>query len=359
MLTKKQVEEIREHLNKAQNPLFFFDNDNDGLCSFLLLQKYIGRGKGVPIRSFPELSKEFFRKVKELDADYIFILDKPVVSQDFLKEAEQINIPVVWIDHHLEENKIPEFVNYYNSSLDYIKGLNGEFKDNRYGGEPTTYLCYQVSQKKEDLWIAVIGCISDKFTPDFYSEFSKDYSDLSIKSKEAFDILYKSQIGKLARIFGFALKDRTTNVINVLKLLMKVKSPYEIIDENNQNYILYKRFNQINEKYQRLIKKAITTEKDSEGILFFQYGGDLSISSELSNELSYLFPKRIIVIMYLTGIKVNISVRGKGIRSMVLNAIKDLDEASGGGHENAVGAQVKIKDLEKFKENLAKLIKEN
>ena len=45
MLTKKQVEDIKEHLEKAQNPIFFFDNDPDGLCSFLLMQRYLGRGK--------------------------------------------------------------------------------------------------------------------------------------------------------------------------------------------------------------------------------------------------------------------------------------------------------------------------
>mgnify|MGYP001604119763 FL=1 len=101
MLTDKQVKEIREHLEKAQNPVFFFDNDPDGLCSFLLLQRFIGRGKGVPIRSFPEMTKEYFRKVTELNADYIFILDKPNISKDFFKEVEQVNIPVVWIDHHV------------------------------------------------------------------------------------------------------------------------------------------------------------------------------------------------------------------------------------------------------------------
>ena len=83
MLTKKQIDEIRQHLDKAQNPVFFFDNDPDGLCSFLLLQRYIERGKGVPIKSFPELTEDYFRKVNELNADYIFILDTPVVSQDF------------------------------------------------------------------------------------------------------------------------------------------------------------------------------------------------------------------------------------------------------------------------------------
>jgi len=77
MLTAKQVDEIRQHLEQAQNPLFLFDNDPDGLCSFLILRKFCGKGKGVPIRSYPSMNSEYFRKVNELKADYIFILDKP------------------------------------------------------------------------------------------------------------------------------------------------------------------------------------------------------------------------------------------------------------------------------------------
>ncbi|MEK9185033.1 MAG: hypothetical protein AAB866_02620 [Patescibacteria group bacterium] len=46
MLTEKQINEIKEHLEKAQNPVFFYDNDPDGLCSFLLLQRYIDDGVG-------------------------------------------------------------------------------------------------------------------------------------------------------------------------------------------------------------------------------------------------------------------------------------------------------------------------
>ena len=75
MLTEKQNSEIKEHLEKAQNPVFFFDNDPDGLCSFLLLRRYLGRGKGVAVRSFPDLTVDYFRKIKELEADYVFIID--------------------------------------------------------------------------------------------------------------------------------------------------------------------------------------------------------------------------------------------------------------------------------------------
>lgn len=51
MLTNEQINEIREHLENARNPVFFFDNDPDGLCSFLLLQRFIGRGRGVAIKT--------------------------------------------------------------------------------------------------------------------------------------------------------------------------------------------------------------------------------------------------------------------------------------------------------------------
>tara|TARA_Y100000296_G_scaffold86080_1_gene124567 strand:+ start:1095 stop:2144 length:1050 start_codon:yes stop_codon:yes gene_type:complete len=342
MLTSNQINQIKEHLEKAQNPLFFFDNDPDGLCSFLLLQRFIGKGKGVVIKSFPELTVDYFKKVHELSADYIFILDKPIVSEEFFEKAHQLNIPIVCIDHHeIDITKIPEFVNYYNPLFNPVSSEN----------KPTSYLCYQVSNNKNDLWIAIAGCISDKFLPEFYSEFKKNYPDLSIDSEDAFEIRYKSQIGKITNLFSFALKDRTTNVVNMTRFLMKVKTPYEVLEESNQNYTMHQRFNQINLKYQRLLENAKKIESPNK-ILFFKYGGDLSISSDLSNELTYLFPEKIVVVVYVSGIKASISVRGEKVREIVLKIIEEFEDASGGGHENAVGAKIKLEDLEEFKKRL-------
>ena len=355
MLTQKQVEEIKEHLSKAQNPLFFFDNDQDGLCSFLLLRRYIGRGKGVAIKSFPGLGLNYFRKVEELNPDYIFILDKPEVSDEFFKEVEQINLPVVWIDHHDVEVKIPKFVNYYNPLFNRKKT-----------NEPVTALCYQVTSRKEDLWLAVVGCISDKFVPEFYSEFQKYYPDLTLDSKfkikpgissSAFDIFYKSQIGKIAKLLGFGLKDSITNVVRMIKFLIAVETPYEVLEEGKKNHLMHKKFSEINTRYNKLLNKALEEEKDSGRLLFFKYGGESSMSGSLSNELSHLFPKKFIVIAYLLGEKANISARGKNIKTAILKALKGLDLASGGGHEDAVGARIKAEDLEKFRKKLFELIK--
>ena len=62
MLSKEKLQELREQLESSQNPLFLFDNDVDGLCSFLILRRSIDRGKGVAIKSYPDLKEQYLKK---------------------------------------------------------------------------------------------------------------------------------------------------------------------------------------------------------------------------------------------------------------------------------------------------------
>ena len=116
------------------------------------------------------------------------------------------------------------------------------------------------------------------------------------------------------------------------------------------------RFNEINEKYQKIIKKAEEfVEKD---IVFFNYAGDLSISQYAANELLYKYPHKVIVVVYTKGGISNISLRWeKDIRTATINAIKDIDGASGGGHEHSTGARVPADKILFFKERLLGEIK--
>ena len=344
MLTEKQVSEIREHLEKAQNPLFFFDNDDDGLTSFLLLRRYIGRGKGVAIRSYPDLSENYARKLHELNPDYVFVLDKPEISEGFLNEAREMNLPLVWIDHH----NVPK---PKNKEIYYFNPYHND-KTN----EPIAYLCYKIIGGEEDLWLAMAGCIGDNYFPDFVKEFEKRYPELwGRKIKTAFQALYTTEIGKIARILNFSLKDRTTKVVNMLKFLSAVKGPHDVLDEEKARAIL-QRFKQVNDKYSKWVEKAKKFAKGD--LLFFQYGGELSLSADISNELSFLYPDKMIVVAYIKGDKANISLRWKkNVRELTLKAIEGIEGASGGGHEHATGAKVSAEDLPRFKENLMKLIK--
>jgi single-stranded DNA-specific DHH superfamily exonuclease len=353
MLTKNQIKEIKEHLEKAQNPLFLFDNDQDGLCSFLLLQKYIKRGKGFPIKVSPALTKDYFRKVKELNADYIFVLDQPEISEEFFKETQENNIPLVWIDHHeIKDVYVPDFIYYYNP----IYNKNQKEKEEKFS-EPTTYLCYQINQQEKDLWLAVVGCIADNFIPDFYKTFKKKYPELSIDSDKAFEIFYKSEIGKISRIIGFGLKDKVSNVIQMMKMLYKAENPYDVLNESKENKILLAKFKEVEKKFNKIIDKA--KKQSSEELIFFTYEGDTSMSADISNKLSFLFPDKIIVVAYTKGPKANISIRGKNTRDLLLKAIKPLENSTGGGHPNAAGAQINKNNIDELEKNIKNLLKIN
>lgn len=344
MLTKKQITEIREHLEKAQNPLFFFDIDVDGLSSFLLLQRYIGRGRGVVIRGSASLGKSYFRKVRELKPDYIFVLDKPVVDDEFIELAKQENLPLVVIDHH----NVPaiNIENYYNTYHTSKKN------------EPVAYLCYKIAQKKQDLWLAVAGCIGDCYLPDFLPEFKKQHPELLNSGyKHPYDILYNSQIGKIANVLNFGLKDTTTNAVNMMKYLMKVKGPYDVLEENSQTKSFLSRYDFINSKIQSAIKKAKTKIDKKNKLLFYTYSGDMSLSQHISDELIYLYPDLVVIVGFIKGNTIKFSLRGEiDIRKLTQEAIKDIEGAVGGGHKHATGTQMMLDQRGQFKKNILKLL---
>lgn len=343
MLSKEQVIEIREHLENANNPVFFFDNDPDGLCSFLLLQRFIARGRGVAIKSLPDLDKSYFQRVEEFKADYIFVLDKPVINPEFIALAEKNNIPLVHIDHHnVPKTNIPYYYNTF-----YESGKN----------EPVSYLCYKITNQKEDEWIAAIGCVTDAFLPEFIDQVSEKYPDLiDCKYKQAYDILYNTKFGEISQIISFGLRDKTSNVVAMMKFLMNAHSPYDLMAENAKTKSFLKRFNEINEKYQKILKKA----EDSilGDILWFHYSGEMSINQYVANELMYKHPNKVIVVVYSRGNISNFSLRwNKDIRTPTVNAIKDIDGATGGGHEHSTGARLPTDKLEIFKQRLLEEIK--
>lgn len=343
MLDEKQIDEIRGWLEKSQNPVFFFDNDTDGLSSFLLLRRFIGRGKGVMIKSFPEMHASYFKRVEELKSDVIFIVDKPLVDVNFFEEARQHNIPVVWIDHHKVQQEVPEYVNYFNS-------MTGKKPSN----EPTSYWCYRVV--KQDMWIAILGIVGDWFIPDFFKEFARDYPEMVEGKKTAAALLYESKLGILIRALNFALKDSTSNVIKMIKLLQDAKDPNEIFSEEKKYGLIWKKNSQMVSKFNKYFDKAEKVAKKAGKLIVFKYSGKEKMTSEISNKLAYKYPKKMIIVAYVYGDKVSMSLRGKNIRDYLEEAFKHV-EGKGGGHDNACAGQVKLDDFPKFVEEIEKQLK--
>jgi single-stranded DNA-specific DHH superfamily exonuclease len=342
MLHQTELQEIRDQLESSQNPLFFYDNDVDGLCSFLILRRSIGRGRGIAIKSFPDLKEQYFRKVEELNPDAVFILDKAEVSREFIESVDQRGIPITWIDHHESktDKDLIEKTSYYNSMPE---------------AEPVTYLAQKVFNRQEDLWLATIGCVSDVYMPDFAEKFENMYPELFNSKLSAFDALHATEVGKIAKMLNFGLMDTITNVVNLVKYLFKATDVYSVLEENQNTKHFHKRYAKLNEFYNKQIKKAEELFDKNSPVLFFTYSGETSMSAEISNKLFYNHKDKLIVVAFKRPDKSNISIRGKDALKITKKAIEGIDGATGGGHEEATGAMVPIDDFETFKKNILEI----
>ncbi len=332
-LTETEIKTLRNELDTSHRPLIFFDDDPDGLASFLLFYRYVGEGKGVCVKARPVLDKFFVRKVKEYSPDKVFVLDKPGISDEFIQQVSQ---KIVWLDHH-EPNKKPQTL-YFNPMV-HKKG------DNR----PTAHWAYKVVE--QDLWIAMIGVVGDWHLTDLAPKFSEQYPELlpsEVKTPE--QALYDTELGKLVRMYSFILKGRTSQVNKYVRVLTRIKDPYEILEKTTpQGKYIYKNFKKINKKYEEMLNNALEHGNETEKMLVYHYADKkMSFTGDLANELLYRSKKVVVVCRQKNGeMKCSLRSPDKNILKPIKRALENVD-GYGGGHEQACGACINVEDWDKF-----------
>lgn len=343
MLDNKDIKQIKDELDNCKNPLFFFHDDPDGLCSFLLLYRYIKEGHGIVFKAKPGLGIKFIRKVEEYMPDKIFVLDIPIVDQEFIDKAR---LPIIWIDHHGP---------YDRSNVKYF---NPRIKDKN-DGTPVTKICYEVV--KQDKWIATVGCIGDWYIPDFFEEFKKEYNLVEKDEKDTKDpgkIYFETKLGRLVRIFSYILKGKTSDVNKCFKILTRTEHPNEILEQTTaQGRFIYKRFEKINKEYEELVNESTKHVTKDRLLIYIYKENKMSFSGDLSNELIYRYPDKIIIIGREKSGEIRLSLRSmkKLLPPIIEKALIGI-EGYGGGHEYACGANVKKEDFKRFIENIREQI---
>jgi len=339
MLKKLDYLRIKKELIKSEKPFFFFHDDPDGLCSFLLLYRFVNKGKGQVVKTDPRISVDSVEKVKSFGADKVFITDIAVVDQEFI---DKVGIPVIWIDHHQPLDR--KNVLYFNPRI--------EGNDNH----PATYLCYNVVE--QDLWIAAIGAIGDYFIPNYMHEFAEKYpklledGDITHPNK----ILYGTELGKLIRMFSFALKGKSQDYGKCIKILTRVENPEEITEgTTSRGRFIAKRFEYINKLYLKLKKEAMKKATKNKILLYTYEEDTMSFTGDLANELLHECPDKVIIIARNKSGRYKCSMRSvKYLLPEILEKAMLGIDAHGGGHEHACGANVAEKDFPEFLERIEK-----
>ena len=333
MLTDAQIQEIRGFLEKAENPLFLFDDDPDGLTSYLLLKKHYKKGHGTCIKSSPKANVVYSAAYKKHKPDLVVILDKPVVSQEIL---DGFNVPVVWIDHHQVIER--DGVNYYNS-------MAGDSTDNR----PTSHWAYKVVEDNE--WVALVGIIGDWNVPEKSIVDKFKYPELLGNVKTPPELMFDTEYGKMIKVFSFILKGNNDSMNKCIEALEEIEDPMEILNQTTSNgKLVYEKYEKMNKEYETLLEDSLS--QDEEEVYVYTYVEQKnSFTGNLSNEMLHKLKSEVIIIGREASGDVRLSLRSKGkpILPILKKALEEV-EGYGGGHAMACGASVKMHDFPKFVE---------
>jgi len=342
MLNEEEIQLLREELATSKNPLFIYDDDPDGLCSFLLLYRMHREGHGTMVKTAPKVDISFLRRVEEYRPDKIFILDMPLVDQEFIDGA---HVPIFWIDHHEPQQR--NKVKYFNPRIRHPEEYT-----------PTTRMAYQISGNKEDMWIATVGTLSDWSMPNFIEEFIEHYPHLLPKKIDLSDAVFQQPVSNLVRLFSFILKGPTSDVNKFVKILTRIKTPEEILDQTtSQGNFLYKHYEKVNEPYKRLLELGKKKAGKSRLLLFYYQEQKWSFTSDIANELSSMYPKKIILIARNKSGEMKCSLRARVPISGALERALVGIHGYGGGHPEACGAVIKEEDWDQFLKNFKREIK--
>jgi single-stranded DNA-specific DHH superfamily exonuclease len=322
-------------LRNSERPVFVFDDDCDGLASFLLLYHFCGKGTPMVIKSSPNLTSRFAATINSFDPDIVVILDIALVQDDAL---EMINCEVLWIDHH--EPQEPRNALYINPQL--------------YGEDhPTSLIAYDIVN--DNSWLCAAGCISDYYYPTIIiDELRENNPELIGSAMTIDDIHYNSRLGKIIDILGFSMKGTVRDALSLIKILMNARSPYDLLDGNPAFMKVIRHYERVKKKYDELKKDALDSfSKDNDLLKIFLYDSEgWSLTHELSSELASYYPDSIIIVGRPYNGRLLLSLRSRTveIKDNLEKTMASFD-GTGGGHVHACGANILRDDTERFIES--------
>lgn len=336
----------RDMLSHAARPLFFYDDDCDGVSCYVMCVQFCRDGHGVCVKQSPVLNADYLRKVEEYQPDLIVVLDKPGIEEEFLRNVSQ---DVLWIDHHEPQEEVAERfrqVTYLNPRLD-------DDLDNR----PTSYWTYLIT--RTNLWMAAVGTVGDWYAPNFLEEFGQQYPGMLPETYERVEDIYLgSRLGLLIKVLQFNLKGATTDVRKSISTLTKIGHPDEILGQTTaRGRYIWKKYRRLADRYDRHVQRAVRQANDSGEILLYEYDHDgQTFTSELSNELLIRFPEKITIVCRKHDGQRKCSIRSRSteLPDRLRKALEGL-AGRGGGHTNACGLVIDEEDWDEFYGRFARL----
>ena len=327
--------------------------DVDSICSAAILYRLIKNEKNVkPMLQISEsnshLKDATLTKIKKLKPSHTIIVDIANIGVDVITKMRNFS-KILIIDHHVPKGYAK--ITYVNPRM-----FNREIY------LPATYVCYKIyeefSNPKEIAWIAGVGNLGDmglKNCPDLFNKIKTEYKELVDDLEQKDEILIeKSLLGKLTQIIdsGMVVKNKTGSIF-ALKILIDVKKYNDVID----NKILSGYYKLVQSEFEKIKKDFEKNKKILDNIVLYEVKSTLKLKSNFASYIERSFDDKVIAIYQKDEDCFSFSLRkGKkmtiDLDNLAKEATRSIENADGGGHPDAAGMRVPIKELKPLVENL-------
>ena len=283
--------------------------------------------------------------------EYIIFVD--LAADQNVKELSQWseNAKIAIFDHH----KINQDMNKHGILHVHPDIFQKKIESSRYCGAKLTYdICSLVADISDFDWIAGVGIINDvggsawkKFLDGIYSK----YPELN-QSKKKYD--FSSQLGEIASLFS-AGKDRAGGERLALEVAIGAESPKDLIDCTGKAALLGKY-----KKQRETEISSYTTDWKSKAevynnLVIYEIHPKYEIVSPISTIISMQEKKKTVVILRVDGDYVKVSYRNQTATidcNKLAMQLSELFGGTGGGHPQAAGGIIPVKNLDAFRKKL-------
>lgn len=349
----KEAIDFLTRIKERDNVIIVFHNDADGCCSCVLMDKFlkerIGKKSDYIISQPMPPAKNLVSKIRLSMPTKIIFLDLGVDQNPSLIKKLENECEVLVIDHH-------QIMNNLNSAK--TVHYNPMFRKKVYqSASYLTYrICSEISDMNDHLWIAMAGIIGDynvSDSMDLVNAAKEKYPEMITSTEQ--DELHKSIFGQMADMISSAKASKIT-----CEEIVRIIEAMESIEDLGKNQVMQAAYQNVQKEIERILIDAKSGIDHNKKVIFYEISSLYNVHSPVSTLLSKEYPKKMIVVWENVGNKIKVSARNQNksinVGRVLREAIRDVRNASAGGHEAAGGVSLRQEDWEEFKSRLEMLV---
>ncbi len=215
---------------------------------------------------------------------------------------------------------------------------------------PTSECAWRITQQDE--WIAGVGIIDDWKIPPFMNDLLKKYPDLLKKTDNPGELRFDTLYGKVCLMFNAVFKGDLRDAQKAIKLLEELQSPYDLLEGKEKYRMIIDKYEDVQKSYEEHKEKAFSQATQAKDIIVYLYAsGKHSVTSLLSEELSYRNPRKAIIVGREKEGFYRMSIRCQEypVHEALVRALEGTT-GYGGGHPHSCGASVPVQEFDEFLE---------